>query len=54
MLRKLWRDVRKLVDLRDVFVFGGIGCAAYGVGQVHPPAAWMLVGVAFFWLGSRG
>ena len=40
-------------DLRDVFAFAGIGCAAYGTAQIYPPAAWIITGVALFWLAVR-
>jgi hypothetical protein len=40
-------------DLRDLLVFGGIGCAAYGAAQIYPPAAWIIAGAAIFWLGVR-
>ena len=40
-------------DVRDVFVFGGIGLAGYGIWIVSPPAAFVVVGLAFFWLGIR-
>lgn len=41
------------VDLRDVLVFGGIGCMAYGAGLVYPPAGWLVAGGLTFWLGVR-
>lgn len=41
------------IDLRDVFVFGGLGCAVYGIAQVHSPAAWIVGGAALFWLGIK-
>jgi hypothetical protein len=40
-------------DLRDAFVFGGLGAVAYGLAQMYPPAAWIVPGVACFWLGVR-
>ena len=40
-------------DLRDAFVFGGLGLAGYGIALVHRPAAFVVVGVALFWLGTR-
>lgn len=45
--------VHRAVDLRDVFVFGGLACAVYGIAQLHGPAAWIAAGAAFFWLGVR-
>lgn len=41
------------VELRDVFVFGGLAAVVYGIAQVYPPAAWMAGGAALFWLGIR-
>lgn len=49
MLKRL----RQLVDLRDAFVFGGLGMVGYGLYLVCPPAAWIVCGVALFWLGVR-
>lgn len=40
-------------DLRDLFVFGGLGCVVAGVAQIYPPAAWIVGGAALFWLGTR-
>jgi hypothetical protein len=40
-------------DLRDAFVFGGLGCAVYGVAQYSHAAAWIVAGVVLFWLGVR-
>ena len=42
-----------LPALRDVITFGGLGCACYGISQVYPPAAWVVGGVALFWLGVK-
>ena len=41
------------VDLRDRFVFSGIGLSAYGAWQIYPPAGWIVLGVSIFWLGVR-
>ncbi len=40
-------------DLRDLFVFSGLGSTGYGLYMVFPPASYILVGVALFWLGIR-
>lgn len=45
--------LRAAVDLRDLFVFGGLGAAAFGIWQIDPPAAWIAAGAALFWLGVR-
>lgn len=42
-----------LPDLRDLFAFGGLAAACYGIAQIHAPAAWIVGGVALFWLGVR-
>lgn len=47
------KRLRSPVDLRDLMVFGGIGMVGYGISLVHPPAAWVVVGVSLFWLGVR-
>lgn len=49
----LVRLARGLVGLRDAFVFGGLACLAYGISQVYPPAAWMVVGLVLMLLGLR-
>lgn len=43
---KLW-----LPDSKDVFLFGGIAAAGYGVYQIYPPSAYILVGGCFVALG---
>jgi hypothetical protein len=40
-------------DLRDYFVFGGIASVGYGTYQIYPPAAWIIVGCVFFWIGIK-
>lgn len=52
-LRKLVAAAREELELRDAFVFGGLGLALYGVAQVYAPAAWIAAGGALFWLGIR-
>lgn len=50
----LIRGIKRIIpDLRDVFVFGGVGMVGYGISLVSPPAAWVVVGLSFFWLGVR-
>lgn len=46
-------NITKLIELRDVFVFGGLGMVGWGLYAVYPPAAWIVVGSAFFWIGAR-
>jgi hypothetical protein len=52
-LRRVWRHVTDNIGLPELFTFGGLGCAAYGLAQIHEPSAWVVVGVALFWLGLR-
>jgi hypothetical protein len=40
-------------DIRDYFVFGGIGLAVLGVMLIHFPAALILLGGALFFIGVR-
>lgn len=40
-----------LPEAKDVFLFGGVGSAAYGVYQIYPPSAYILVGGCFIALG---
>ena len=41
------------LEMRDVFVFGGLGCAVYGVAGFSVPAAWIVAGVVLFALGIK-
>lgn len=43
----------KTFDLRDAFVFGGTGLIGAGVWQINRPAAFIITGAIFFWLGIR-
>lgn len=52
-LRTIARATIELIDLRDVFVFGGLAAACYGVAQLSQPAAWILGGAVFLLLGLR-
>lgn len=45
--------LRSAINMRDCFVFGGLGLIWYGVSLVSPPAAWVVVGLFTFWLGVR-
>lgn len=44
--------LKNYIDLNDIFVFGGIALAGYGIAQIHPPTAYLVVGVTFVWLGK--
>lgn len=53
-IRRIARGVVAIareVDLRDVFVFGGLASAVYGVSGFSVPAAWIVAGVVLFVLG---
>lgn len=52
-LKSLVDKVCDVVDLRDVFVFGGLLLASAGLWQIYPPLALVASGVALFWLGVR-
>lgn len=43
-----------LPDLRDVVTLAGIGLASYGAWLIFPPAAFVVAGVALFYLGVWG
>ena len=43
----------RMIDLRDVFVFGGLGAIGYGIAQLHTPSAWIVIGIAVLMLGLR-
>lgn len=44
-----WR--KHIPEARDVFLFGGIAAAGYGVYQIYPPSAFVLVGGFFIAMG---
>jgi hypothetical protein len=55
-LRQIGRGLLWLareVDMRDILVFGGLGCAVYGVAGFSVPAAWITAGAVLFALGMR-
>lgn len=52
-LIKLAKRLTPDIDVRDTCVFGGIGMVGYGISLLSPAAAWVVVGLAFFWLGVR-
>ncbi len=53
MLLKIISIAAKTFDLRDVFVFSGTGLIALGTWQIYPPAAAIVAGVIFLYLGIR-
>jgi len=52
-MRKIISTLAGAIDLRDAFVFGGIALVGYGVHAIYPPAAFIVVGLAVFWIGVR-
>jgi hypothetical protein len=52
-MKKFALNLLAALDLRDAFVFGGIGLVGYGIGQIYVPAAQIVVGCVIFWLGIR-
>lgn len=47
------RQVAALIGLRDAFTFGGLALVGYGLHVIYPPAAFIVVGAALFWIGAR-
>jgi hypothetical protein len=43
--RRVW------IEGKDVFLFGGLALSGYGVWQIYPPSAYVLVGGAFLAIG---
>jgi hypothetical protein len=52
-LRGTLSKVRVPLDMTDAFVFSGLGCIGYGIGQIYAPLTWITIGTALFWLGVR-
>jgi hypothetical protein len=52
-MRRRVRGVLSAFDLRDVFVFSGLACLSYGLGQMYQPLGWIGAGAGLFWLGVR-
>jgi len=50
-LKKSFKVAWEALPLDDLFTFGGIASAGYGVYQIHEPSAFIAVGVAFIALG---
>ena len=43
--------MKKYIDLRDIFVFSGIGFTAYGAFLIYYPAGFIVLGLPLFYLG---
>lgn len=52
-LKNIIAITTKMLDIRDVFIFGGVGLMACGIWQIYPPASAIISGSIFFWLGIR-
>lgn len=52
-MKKIMKDALQVVDIRDLFCFGGLAMVGYGTHQIYPPAAWIVVGVVLYWIGIR-
>ncbi len=50
-LYKIIAQIAGKVDTRDVFAFGGLAMVCCGVAQIYAPAAWIIGGIAFIYLG---
>ena len=51
-MRERLHRLANLLDLRDMLAFGGLSMVGYGLHLIYPPAAWLGVGAALFWLGA--
>lgn len=52
-LAAVLRLVAAVFGPRELFLFGGLASLAYGVAQVYPPAAWMVVGLVLMLMALR-
>lgn len=52
-LDKIGARLRAALDLRDVFVFGGLVLIAIGLWDIYWPLAPIVVGSVLCWLGLR-
>lgn len=53
LLAGVTKRLAKAFDMRDLFVFGGMGFIAFGLRDVYPPAAFIVPGGILIWLGIR-
>lgn len=51
-LKKTAAAAVRAFDLRDLFWLSGLGSVAWGVWQIHQPAAFIVTGAVLFWLGA--
>lgn len=52
-LQNLVRSEHLQPDLNDIFTFGGLAGACYGISLIHVPSAWIVGGAVLFCLGVR-
>lgn len=51
-MRERLKKLATLLDMQDAIAFGGLAMVGYGLHLIYPPAAWIGVGAALFWLGA--
>jgi len=42
-----------MIDLRDIFAFGGLSLVSYGAFLIFQPVAFITFGAGLWWLGVR-
>jgi hypothetical protein len=52
-MREKLKKLANLLDMRDALTFGGLALLGYGLYQVHPPTAYIVMGGLVFWLGAH-
>jgi len=50
-IRERATGIKKIIDLRDVFVFGGIAMMGYGLWMYKPWVAFAVCGAVIFRIG---
>jgi hypothetical protein len=50
-LEKIRESIGKLIDLRDCFIFGGLGLMGYGLYQFRPWIAFTVCGAILLAIG---
>lgn len=49
--RKIWESVGRWIDIRDCFVFGGLGLLGYGLYLFRPWVSFTICGAILLALG---
>lgn len=44
-------NIKEYIDIRDIFVFFGIGLTAYGAFLIYQPSGFIVIGLPLFYLG---